>query len=169
MVGAILIGVLHIFVSTGYPISHKKFKNVHLCKQLWHFKIMLKVFSQLVPSLQKLAILATFLPYQNRFTLWGYLDIPIFFSNEKYHLVPSMIKMFSIMSSIFKTWTMLNAVQVNLLVSQKVLKKGLRWGYSDKRTFKSGGNVSFVFEFLFRYFLYFLRNNLTCMFQTLTA
>ena len=48
-------------------------------------------------------------------------------------------------------------------------KRVLRWGYSDKRAFKSGGNVSFVFKFLFRYFLYFLRNKLTCMFQTLAA
>ena len=30
--------------------------------------------------------------------------------------------MFSIMSSILKTWTMLNAVQGNLLVSQKLIK-----------------------------------------------
>ena len=60
---------------------------------------------------------------------------------------------------------MLNAVQANLLVSQKVI----RWSYSDKRAFKFGGNVSFVIKFLFRYFLYFLRNKLTCTFQTLTA
>ena len=63
---------------------------------------------------------------------------------------------------------MLNAVQANLLVSQKVIK-GLRWGFSDKRAFKSGENVSFVFKVLFRYFLYFLRNKLTCTFQTFTA
>ena len=45
----------------------------------------------------------------------------------------------------------------------------MAWGYSDKRAFKSGEIVSFVFKFLFRYFLYFLRNKLTCTFQTLTA
>ena len=33
-----------------------------------------------------------------------------------------MITMFSIMSTIFKTLTMLNAVQGNLLLSQKVIK-----------------------------------------------
>ena len=64
---------------------------------------------------------------------------------------------------------MLNAVQANLLMSQKIYKTVLRWGYSNKRAFKSGGNVSFVFKFLFRYILYFLQNNSTCMFQTLTA
>ena len=42
-------------------------------------------------------------------------------------------------------------------------------GYSDKRAYKSGGDIPFVFKFLFRYFLYFLRNDLTCMFQNLTA
>ena len=77
--------------------------------------------------------------------------------------------MFSMMSSIFKTWTMLKSVQANLLVSQKSYKRALRWGYSDKRTFKSEENVLFVFKFLFRYFLYFVRNKLTCKFQTLTA
>ena len=60
---------------------------------------------------------------------------------------------------------MLNAVQANLLG----YNRGIRWGYSAKRAFKSGGNVSFVFKFLFRYCLCILRNNLTCMFQTLTA
>ena len=33
-----------------------------------------------------------------------------------------MITVFSIMSSTFKTWTMLNAVQANLLVRPKVMK-----------------------------------------------
>ena len=62
-----------------------------------------------------------------------------------------------------------NAVQANLLVSQKVIKRGLRWSFSDKRALKSEENVSYVFKFIFRYFLYFLINNLTCRFQILTA
>ena len=61
---------------------------------------------------------------------------------------------------------MFNAVQANLLVSQKLIK-GLEMGM--KRAFKSRGNVSFLFKFLFRYFVYFLRNKLTCIFQTLTV
>ena len=39
----------------------------------------------------------------------------------------------------------------------------------DRRTFKSGGYASFVFKFLFKYLLYFLRIKLTCMSQTLRA
>ena len=78
--------------------------------------------------------------------------------------------MFSIMSSIVKTWTMLNAVQANLLVSQKVIyKRGLRWDYFDKRAFKSGGMLRLCLNFVLAYFFYFLRNKLTCTFQTLTA
>ena len=79
------------------------------------------IFSQLVPSVQKLAVLATFLPYQNSPTL-GLFGYPYFFQTKTGISVGSMITMFSIMSSIFKTWTMLNAVQANLLVSQKVIK-----------------------------------------------
>ena len=58
-----------------------------------------KTFSQLVPSLPKLAILATFLPYQN-ITLWGYLDTPNFFQTKTGISVSSMITI--IMSSILK-------------------------------------------------------------------
>ena len=48
-----------------------------------------KSFSQLVHSLQKLAVLATFLPYQNSPILWGYLDTPIFFKRKPvYQLRP---------------------------------------------------------------------------------
>ena len=96
---------------------------------------------------------------------FGAIWIPLFFQKKTGISVSSMITMFSIISSIFKTCTMLNAVQANLLVSQKVIKGA----HSAERAFKSGGNVSFVFKFLFRYFFYFLRNKLTCMFQTLTA
>ena len=83
VVGAILIGFLHIFISTGYPISHRIIRKYpFICKQLWHFKITLKLFSQLVPSLQKLAVLAlTFLTYQNSPT-FGALWILLYFSNE---------------------------------------------------------------------------------------
>ena len=63
---------------------------------------------------------------------------------------------------------MFNAVQANLLVIQKIIKGDLRWGYSDKRTFKSGENVLFAFKFLFRHFLHFIRKRFTCTFQTLT-
>ena len=34
VVGAILIGFLHIFHHTGYHIVHKDFDHVNLCKQL---------------------------------------------------------------------------------------------------------------------------------------
>ena len=83
-----------------------------------------KSFSQLELSLQELAILAIFLPYRNSPTLWCYLalDTPTFFQTKTGISVSSMITTFSMMSSIFKIWTMLNAVQGNLLVSQKVMK-----------------------------------------------
>ena len=83
--------------------------------------LALKVFSLLVPRLEKFAILATLLLNQNSTTLWGYLDTPSF-QTKTCVSVSSMITMFSIMSSIFKAWTMLNAVKANLLVSKKVMK-----------------------------------------------
>ena len=43
-------------------------------------------------------------------------------------------------------------MQANLLSGPKSFKKGLRWGYSDKRAFKSGENVSFVFKFFIQIF-----------------
>ena len=53
--------------------------------------------------------------------------------------------------------------------SIKINSYNIIYLYKDKNAFKSGENVSFVFKFLFRYFFYFLRNKLTCTFQTLTA
>ena len=57
-------------------------ENIHSCRQLLHFKTTPRLFSQLVPSLQKLAILATFFPYQNSPTLW----IHLIFSNENRYI-----------------------------------------------------------------------------------
>ena len=42
-------------------------------------------FSQLVPSLKKLAVLATFLPYQNTPTV-GAIWIPLLFSNKNRYI-----------------------------------------------------------------------------------
>ena len=122
VVEAILIGFSHIFISTGYPISHKIIQKCQFMQTALALQNHAKNFCQLVSSLQKVAILATFLPYQNSPTLWGYLDTPIFQTKTRVS-VSSMITMFSIMSSILKIWTMLNDVQANLLVSQKVIKE----------------------------------------------
>ena len=83
--------------------------------------------------------------------------------------VSSMITMFSIMSSIFKTWIMLNAVQANLLVSGKVIKRE-----SDGAILIRGhSNLDKMFRLCLNFYLdisfFFLRNKLTCTFQTLTA
>ena len=109
MVGDILIRVLHIFVSTGYPISHK---IIQICP-----------FMQTALALQN---------YANSFFLArtqspeishiGAIWIPYFFQTKTGISVTFMITMFSIMSGIFKTWTMINDVQANLLVDQKVIK-----------------------------------------------
>ena len=120
VVGVILIGFLHTFVSTGYPISHKIIRKCPFMQTALALQNYAKTFPQLVPSLQKLAILATFLPYQNSPTLWGYLDTPIFQTKTGIS-VSSTITIFS-MSSIFKTLTMLNICKANLSVSQNVIK-----------------------------------------------
>ena len=55
VVGAILIGFFHIFVYTVYPMGHK----IILKRQFMQTALVLqdhaKIFSRLVPSLQKLA------------------------------------------------------------------------------------------------------------------
>ena len=126
MVGAILIGFLHSSVSTGYLISHNKIKNVQLCKQLWHFKIMVKVFFPARTKSSEISNFGNIFCHIRIPPPFGAIWIPLFFFQTKTGIsVSSMVTIFSILSSIFKTWTMLNAVQANLLVSQKVVKGAL--------------------------------------------
>ena len=112
VIGAILIGFCTFLYLQATLFHIKWIKFSIYANSSSTFKITLKVLSQLVPCVQKLAILATFLSYHNNPTLWGYLDTPIC-SNENRYIsyirVSSMITTFSIMSSIFKTWTMDNA------------------------------------------------------------
>ena len=81
----ILIGFLHIFVSTGYPISHKIFLKCPFMQTTLALQNHGKSFSQLVHSLQKLAVLATFLPYQIALS-FGAIWIPLSFSNENQYI-----------------------------------------------------------------------------------
>ena len=85
VVGAILIGFLHIFASTGYPISHKIILKCSFMQTALALQNHGKIFSQLVPNLLKLTVLAAFLLYQNSPTIWGYLDTPILFKRKPVH------------------------------------------------------------------------------------
>ena len=85
LVGATLIGFLHILVSTSYSISHKIIQRCPFMQTALALQNHSKSFFQLVTSLQKLAVLATFLPYQNSPTL-GAIWIPLPFSNENRYI-----------------------------------------------------------------------------------
>ena len=86
VVGAVLAGFLHIFVSTGYPVSHKIIQRCPFMQIALRLQNHTKSFFQLMPSPQKLAILATFLPYQNSRTLNLELFGYPFFSNENRYI-----------------------------------------------------------------------------------
>ena len=73
-----------------------------------------KVFQARTQS-REISNFGNILPYQNSPTSWDHLDTPIFSNENRY--INSMITMFLIMTSIFKTSTMLIAMKVNLLVS----------------------------------------------------